>query len=713
MENYLVYIGKSAVAAGAFYLVFLLLFKNKKQFLFNRIYLSASMASSFIIPLITFTTIKYVEPVQTVSFNSVAFLPNVTETTTTQQFVFEWYQYLFGLYILMGAGFLLNLILGHLKALHIINNSETKTLFKTKVNVTKRDVHPFSFFNKIVVSERNLLSHNLEVIVSHEKIHVEERHTLDILFAEILFLVQWFNPFAWLLKDAIKNNLEYKTDNRIIQKFDAENYQLAMVALADRTGVAPFLTALNGSQLKNRIIMMKKKTENKYAFLKQLIVLPLLAILVMGLSNKEVKTEVVQKKNTKSEVAQNTDWKVEFRNTNHAINKKKYDDNAPEHVTVATIKSVDKSKTFTATKLPDQRNRPGLKNNSCKDSVYVDPDKLPQFPGGELELKKFISKNVKYPILAQESGTKGKVFVTFIISEKGKVTNPHISRSVDPLLDKEALRVVNMLPNWEPGEKDGKNIAVPYTVPITFNLLEITSTVVNTEPLYIVDGKEVENVDEIDPDNIESISVLKNKNSISLYGEKGKNGAVLITTRKHKTFDTSDKIVIVDGKEYKGDINDIAPEDIVSIEVKKEDKTKVLFGEQPKKDKIIIQTKTKYNTTTITNKLELRKFIAQAVKYPKAAADKALEGEVTVYIEINRKNKMAKVVKKRAADFLMLDDVVVTSTIPENKEKTTDNKSELFKEEVKRVIETVPAIDINEFNGKTVGITVRFALRSY
>ncbi len=711
MESYLVYIGKSAVAAGAFYLVFLLLFQNKKQFLFNRIYLPVSMVLSFVIPLITFTTIKYVEPVQLVSFNSIAFLPNESVTTATQQFVFEWYHYLFGLYILMGTGFLLNLILGHLKALHIIKNSKTKTLFKTKVNVTKRDVHPFSFFNKIVVSERNLSSHNLEVIVSHEKIHVEERHTLDILFAEILFLFQWFNPFAWLLKDAIKNNLEYKTDNRVIQKFNAENYQLAMVALADKKGVAPFLTALNGSQLKNRIIMMKKKKENKYAFLKQLIVLPLLAILIMGLSNKEVKTEVVQKKNIKSEIVQSAERKVESLNANFAINKKKYDENAPEQVLGAAIKSVGKSKALTATKMSEQQNRPVFKSNSFKDSVYAAPDKLPQFPGGEPELKKFISKNVKYPIMAQESGIKGKVFVTFIINEKGKVINPHISRSVDPLLDKEALRVVNLLPDWEPGEKDGKSVAVPYTVPITFYLLEITSTVVNTEPLYIVDGKEVENVDEIDPDNIESVSVLKNKSAILVYGEKGKNGAVLITTRKHKTFDTSDKIVIVDGKEYKGDINDIAPEDIVSIEVKKKDKTKVLYGEQPPKNKIIIQTKTKYNTTTITNKLELRKFIAQAVKYPQAAVDKALEGKVTVYIEINRKNKMARIVEKRAADFIMLNDVVVTSYISENKEKTTDNKSDLFKEEVKRVIKTVPAIDINEFNGKTVGITVCFTLK--
>ena len=90
----------------------------------------------------------------------------------------------------------------------------------------------------------------------------------------------YYDPFAWLLKDAIKNNLEYLTDHELTLTNDAQQYQLAMLGLVDKRGVAPFLTALNGSQLKNRIIMMKKKTENKYALLKQLVVLPLLAILV-------------------------------------------------------------------------------------------------------------------------------------------------------------------------------------------------------------------------------------------------------------------------------------------------------------------------------------------------------------------------------------------------------------------------------------------------
>ncbi|WP_167616400.1 M56 family metallopeptidase [Maribellus sediminis] len=293
MENFLIYIAKSSLAAGAFYLLYLALFQNRKQFVFNRIYLPVSMALSFLIPLITFTSIRYIEA-RPVEYTGYAYLAESTAVSVVPEFQLQWYHYLSALYVIGMAVFVLYLILGHVRALNIVKNSRLTRLFNVKVNVTLKDVHPFSFFNKIVISENTLEHPGLPLIVQHEEIHVREKHTLDILFAELLFLLQWFNPFAWLIKSAIKDNLEYLTDHEVVKTNNPQAYQLAMLELLHKQSVAPFLTALNGSQLKNRIIMMKKKTENKYALLKQLVVLPLLAILVMGLSNKEVKTEIIQ-----------------------------------------------------------------------------------------------------------------------------------------------------------------------------------------------------------------------------------------------------------------------------------------------------------------------------------------------------------------------------------------------------------------------------------
>lgn len=593
METYLIYIGKSAIAAGAFYIAFLLLFQNQKHFTFNRIYLPVSLALSFVIPLITFTTVKYIEPVN-FDVSSFAYLAPASGEIVQPAFVFEWYHYLFGLYLLGTAGFLFHLLLGHLKAIKIIQKSRVQKIFNNLVNITQKDVHPFSFFNKIVVSEKTLSHPDLELIVSHENIHVREKHTFDILFTEILFLFQWFNPFAWLLKDAVKNNLEYLTDNEIAKKYNPQTYQMAMLTLADKQGIAPFLTALNGSQLKNRIVMMKKKKENKYAILKQLAVLPLLAVLIMGLANREVKTEYIQSDKkidlvidgksistdhsalpsvdnqnnfdsgeiamlmdvgdkaistsmvindssatsekeftvsgkvtdnkgqplsgvsilikgktletsttgtkgnyeikSESEIEllvfgkdgyetlevkpggrKNIDVKLEVDNKLYIVDGKEYEAETSE-IDTDNIERIDILKGESGFKLYGDKGKNGVvliftkATNNQGDSIFYKVDTLPEFPGGEMALRNFLASEIKYPEIASENGIQGKVYVTFIITKKGKVTEPKISRGVDPALDKEALRVVSSLPDWKPGKQKGEAVNSSYTVPVYFEL---------------------------------------------------------------------------------------------------------------------------------------------------------------------------------------------------------------------------------------------------
>lgn len=102
--------------------------------------------------------------------------------------------------------------------------------------------------------------------------------------------------------------------------------------------------------------------------------------------------------------------------------------------------------------------------------VFFIVEDMPEFPGGELALRKFITNAVKYPVIAQENGIQGKVYVNFVVDTDGSVTNARIARGVDPSLDKEALRVVNSLPKWKPGKQRGKAVKVSYTVPINFVL---------------------------------------------------------------------------------------------------------------------------------------------------------------------------------------------------------------------------------------------------
>ncbi|TNF43384.1 MAG: energy transducer TonB [Bacteroidetes bacterium] len=102
--------------------------------------------------------------------------------------------------------------------------------------------------------------------------------------------------------------------------------------------------------------------------------------------------------------------------------------------------------------------------------VFFIVEDMPEFPGGEMALRTYIANAIKYPVIAQENGIQGKVYVTFVVGKDGSVSNASIARGVDPSLDKEALRVVNTLPKWKPGKQRGKPVNVSYTVPINFVL---------------------------------------------------------------------------------------------------------------------------------------------------------------------------------------------------------------------------------------------------
>lgn len=570
MENYLIYIGKVAISAGAFYLVFHMLFQNQKQFAFNRIYLPVSLFLSFMIPLITFTTVNYVEPLPVQSSPVPVFTEPFKPTVPEQhqpEYLWEWHHWFFAVYIAGIALFLFRLLLGHLKASQIIRESRMQELFKSRVNISKRDIHPFSFFSKIVLSENTLSHPHLKMIVAHEKIHVKEKHTYDILFTEIFFLFQWFNPFAWLIKDAVKNNLEYKTDHEIAKTNNIKIYQLAMLMLADKQGVAPFLTALNGSQLRSRIIMMKRKNKNKYALLKQLVVLPLLAVLVMGLAEREVRTEIIRQDTT-----------GQVQNTLPATNQ--YDISKLLIMVDGEIIPSDgpELKHITLT----EENRHNSKYViEIIEALNISMDvvtgyKTSLYPGNPylyLRTKNYIpgtnkafEENFEKPSSIKERMFKQKE-LNYI---QGKITNekgqPIEGASV--VVEGRPLGVVtNSQGNYsievEPGDKmlvygylyypkkkmtiDDKNkidVVIPTFLnpPTSGAFMSSSFRMRNSKnelvkPIFLINEEEVDIVD-VDRHFVKSYRMLPDSTAVGLYGEKGKNGVVVITMKNPEEMQT-------------------------------------------------------------------------------------------------------------------------------------------------------------------------------
>ena len=208
----------------------------------------------------------------------------------------------------------------------------------------------------------------------------------------------------------------------------------------------------------------------------------------------------------------------------------------------------------------------GAMEASDANPVFQVVEVMPEFPGGMAECLKFLGKNIKYPVQSQQAGVQGKVIVQFVVEKDGSVSNPKVVRSIDPDLDGEAVRVISIMPKWKPGMQKGQAVRVKYTVPVTFRLdrpagaddthrivLKMDSAAmrnnsvhfykgslsledVKDKPLLIIDGNKVpyEQMGKMDASTIESISILKDSEAVKLYESEGKNGVILITTKKQK-----------------------------------------------------------------------------------------------------------------------------------------------------------------------------------
>jgi len=105
-----------------------------------------------------------------------------------------------------------------------------------------------------------------------------------------------------------------------------------------------------------------------------------------------------------------------------------------------------------------------------EEEIFVVVENQPEFPGGQAAMMKFLSENIKYPVIAQENGIQGRVICNFVVERDGSITDVQVVRGVDPSLDKEAVRVIQSMPKWKPGMQRGKPVRVRFTLPVVFRL---------------------------------------------------------------------------------------------------------------------------------------------------------------------------------------------------------------------------------------------------
>lgn len=185
-----------------------------------------------------------------------------------------------------------------------------------------------------------------------------------------------------------------------------------------------------------------------------------------------------------------------------------------------------------------------------KDLIFESVEENPEFPGGFEALFKFISNNLRYPLEAEKNNISGKVFAKFIVRKEGSISDIQILKGIGYGCDEETVRVISRMPMWKPGKRNGEFVNVMFTIPVNFELDE-NKTASNSIPtstkgtnfkirginggenLFILDGKEIkkEDMGQLDPNDIDSIHVLKDESAVKIYGEKGRNGVIIINRK--------------------------------------------------------------------------------------------------------------------------------------------------------------------------------------
>ena len=509
------YLLKVNVAFVLFYAFYRLFFYKDTFFKLRRAILLAFFGLALFYPLLNIQDwVRQQEPIADVIYMYSAMLPEATAKADAAASV-DWYGWLLGSlgFIYWGiVAFLCGRFLVQLSSiLWLAHTSERVVIHKTPVYALRKAAGPFSFFRMVFLHPESHSDKETDEILTHECTHVSQWHSIDVILSEMMCMACWFNPFVWLLKREVRHNLEYLADNTVIQSgYDSKSYQYHLLGLAHHQFVTTLYNSFNVLHLKNRIMMMNKKRSPGIVRTKYLIFIPLVGILML-LSNIEAVARLTVRLANEATVS----------NAMVTATGILVDETGQPLIGASVVVKGGKERTITDKKgafslevpanailrcsyqgresqevlAADMTNNTHLslssKSREMNEQVFTVVEKMPSFPGGDAELLKYIATNIKYPKESQDNGEQGRVICSFIVGRDGSVNNPEVLRGVTPLLNEEAVRVINTMPRWNPGMQRGKAVAVKYTVPITFRLKspveeakEETLTVVDVMPQY-------------------------------------------------------------------------------------------------------------------------------------------------------------------------------------------------------------------------------------
>ena len=533
MIEFLTYDLKVAVLLAVFYMFYRLMLSRETFHRVNRIVLLLTAVASFVLPLCVITIHETVV-MQRVGHVAVgSFQADAIDEETAMPL---WQIILPVLFITGMVATLVRTLWSLFGIIRIIRHSELhpQTDGITICVTGNASLAPFSWMHYIVMN-RSDYEIGDAAILAHERGHIRLHHSWDLLLVDTLTALQWFNPAMWMLRSDLRAVHEYEADAAVLsQGINARQYQYLLITKAVGFGGYSLANGISHSTLKNRINMMLHTKSDRRNLLKLLALLPIVGIALAVNAEKVIDVRYDKPQEQKA------------KNVAYGIWTPQSETSFETHDTVRIKLSYDT--------IPGKTNTAVGTFEPVQGDVFDVVEEMPQYPGGPQALIKFLGENVKYPAEAEKAGIQGRVIVTFVVEKDGSISQPTVVKSVNPLLDAEAIRVISAMPNWKPGKQNGKVVRVKYTVPLSFNLdgrgeeidhlcredgtiveidIEKGDTAI-VKPLFIVDGKVMDGrkVYAINPKTIERYYMQNGQVAIDKYGDKAKDGVILITLKK-------------------------------------------------------------------------------------------------------------------------------------------------------------------------------------
>ena len=447
MGAFFVYILKSAICLALFYLGYRLLLSRDTFLRFNRFALLSGFGLAALLPLAR-VGVEGVSPLGP-ALEEWGRIAAPVEPAATASPAVSCYSIGLAIYLMGVLFFIARFLWGVVSLIRLIRAGRRERLADGSWLVLHRlPLAPFSWLCYIFLAEKDLLS-KPELILAHEQAHIRMRHTWDLLFTELFLWLQWFNPAAWLLRQELQAVHEFEADAAVLgMGYDSKEYKLLLIEKAVGSSRYTLANSLNHSSLINRITMMQKRKSNPWARMKYAFVLPVAATAMAAFARPEISRQMAEISSAKI-----TDLSRMVQTT------------AAERTRPEAIDTTTSAREVMVTGYAQ------FTDNKVYESVEV----MPEFPGGQAELLKFVAKSIKYPTEAQRRGAQGRVIVKFVVETNGSISNIHVVKGIDPLLDAEAIRVCTTMPTWAPARQEGKAVRCYYTIPVTFGLVKAES----------------------------------------------------------------------------------------------------------------------------------------------------------------------------------------------------------------------------------------------